>query len=259
MPIAKKEVDALKKSLEEIKQELKVRFNVEIQFAEYRPKISSLFEYFVLYNTALSTNPRELKVNRFGRGNFRSTGFLPIPSEKSYRTVWRMGDTLKPSIITKNSKQLNFWFDRAIAKGLRPDIIVRVGKFETEEVNTSHIRLLKDGEIFAEYSDRLLEVRAGYSVETQKMNWTESEQSRIFFRAKEEFNNPELIIECKSFGARLGNPQKYANYAKQVIIVSPEPLYEPKAPNIQTIRIEREFNNLEIREKLRPFFKNIID
>lgn len=90
------------------------------------------------------------------------------------------------------------------------------------------------------------------------MDWTESEQTRIFFRAKEEFNNPELIIECKSFGARLGNPQKYADYGKLIIIVSPEPLYEPKAPNIQTIRIEREFNNLEIREKLEPFLKNVI-
>lgn len=139
MSIAKREVDALKKSLEEIKRELEVRFSVEMQFAEYCPKPPSLFEYLVLYNTAPATNPQELKLNRFTRGNFRSTGFLPIPSEKSYRTVWRMGDTLKPTIMTKNRKELNFWFDRAIAKGLRPDIIIRAGKFEMEEVNTSHI------------------------------------------------------------------------------------------------------------------------
>lgn len=258
MPIAKKEVDTLKRNLEEIRQELGVRFNIEMEFAEYNPKPSSLFEYFVLYNAVLSTNPTELRLNRLTRGNFRSTGWLPIPSEKSYKTIWKMGDTLKPVIITRNSKQLNFWFDRAIAKGLRPDIVVRTGKFEMKDETSSHIRLFKDKEVFAEYSDKPLEEKSGYFIETQKMDWSEGRQTQIFFRAKEEFNNPELIIECKSFGARLGNPQKYANYGKQVIVVSPEPLYEPKASNIQMIRIEKGFNNLELREKLKSFFEKLL-
>jgi len=257
VPIAKKELNSLKKNLGKLKHELEVRFKVVLHFAEYNPQPSSLFEYFVLFNAAIATNPKELILNRLTRGNFRSVGFLPIPALRSYRTVWKMGDTLKPTIITRNSKQLNYWFDRSIAKRLRPDIVVRTGKYFFKSGSNSHVKLFKDKDVFAEYSDDYLEEKPGYFVEKQKMSWSDGRQSSIYFRAKEEFNYPELIIECKSFGARLGNPQKYSKFGKQVIIVSPEPLYEPKASNIYIIRIAKDFNNLEIREKLNPFLEKI--
>ena len=257
MPIAKKELDALTKSLQILRQELEVKYNILFYFTESNPKPSSLFEYLVLFNAVIATNPKELILNRLTRGNFRSTGFLPIPSIKSYSTVFKMGDTLKPSITTKNNKQLNYWFDRSIAKGLRPDIVVRTGNYNFNSENNSHIKLFKDKDVFAEYSDSHLEEKPGCFVEKQMMKWPDDKRSYIFFRAKKEFNNPELIIECKSFGARLGNPQKYSEFGKQVIIVSPEPLYEPKATNIHTIKIERNFNNLEIRERLKPFLNKL--
>ena len=90
------------------------------------------------------------------------------------------------------------------------------------------------------------------------MRWSDGHYTYIYFRAREEFNYPELIIECKSFGARLGNPQKYSEYGKQVLIVSPEPLYDPKASNIKIIKIGNDFNNLEIREKIKLVLNKVL-
>jgi len=55
--------------------------------------------------------------------------------------------------------------DRATVRGLRPDIVVRTGKFGVRGEVSSHVQLLKDGEFFAEYADELLDELAGYFVE----------------------------------------------------------------------------------------------
>jgi len=48
---------------------------------------------------------------------------------------------------------------------------------------------------------------------------------------------------------------KYADYAKTVLIVSPEKLYEPKALNIKLIRVEGDYDSFDLRSKLRPFLE----
>lgn len=255
--IYKKEFLSLKDSLEQLKEELDRCFGVKMQYAEFRPRPSALFEYFVLYNAALATKPRKLILSRVSRGDFRAVGTLPIPSEKSYRTVWRMGETIKPTIVTQNSHELDFWFDRATARGLRPDIVVRTGKFELRGEISSHVQLLKDDEIFAEYADQLLEEKTGYFVESQKYTALGGKTYYLYFRAKKEYVSPPLIIECKSIGATFGNLEEYAKYAQNVVIVSPEKLYQPKRENIHVIRIGKNFSNLELREALRPHIQQV--
>lgn len=250
--IYKKEFLALKGSLEKLKEELLVRFNVKMEYAEFRPRPSALFEYFALYNAAMASNPRKLVLNRVSRGDFRAVGMLPFPSEKSYRTVWRMGVTIKPTIVTQNSHELDFWFDRATVRGLRPDIVVRTGKFEVRGEISSHVQLLKDDEIFAEYADQLLGDKPGYFVESQKYTASDGKTYCLYFRAKNEYISPPLIIECKSIGATLGSLEEYAKYAQNVVIVSPEKLYEPKRGNIHIIKVGKDFSNMELREALRP-------
>lgn len=252
--IYKKDFLALKGSLEKLKKELLERFGVEMQYAEFRPRPSALFEYFVLYNAALATNPRKVFLNRVSRGDFRAVGTLPIPSEKSYRTVWRMGETIKPTIVTQEDHELDFWFDRATVRGLRPDIVVRAGKFELTGAISSHVQLLKDGEIFAEYADQVLDEKTGYFVESQK-HGVLGKTVYLYFRAKEEYKSPPLIIECKSIGATLGNLEEYAKYGQNVVIVTPEKLYQPKQDNVHIIRVGMDFSNSELREALRPYLE----
>ncbi len=255
--IYKKEFLKLKDSLEQLKKELFGRFSVEMQHAEFRPRPSALFEYFVLYNAAMATNPLKLVLNRLSRGDFRAVGTLPIPSEKSYRTVWKMGETIKPTIVTQNRHELDFWFDRATVRGLRPDIVVRTGKFELRGEISSKVQLLRDGEVFAEYADQLLEERTGYFVESQKYTQTGGETFHLCFRARKEYMSPPLIIECKSIGATLGNLEEYAKHAQNVVIVSPEKLYQPKRENIHVIKVGRDFSNMELREALSPHLETL--
>jgi len=264
LPIAKKEVQQVKKRLEEIRYELQ-KYRAELWYAEYEPIPSALFEYFVLYNAALTLEPSALKVGirepglmPFTRGDFRSTGFLPFAAVKSHKTLGRMGLTLLPSIIiAKDSAELAFWFDKSLAKGLRPDIVVRKGRFEYSEEYGKYARLHRDGNIFAEYGlgptpteNEAYKVEAASSIV--------GGEEGLFFRANREFEHPPLIIECKSFGARLGNPQRYADYAEIVLIVSPEKLYEPKASNIKLIRVEDNYSGFGLRSKLKPFLENVI-
>lgn len=248
--IFKEELTALTESLEQIREELKQEFNVDRQYAENNPRPSALFEYFVLYNAALATKPREIIINRMSRGDFRAAVGLPMPSVKSHKTVWRMAHTIKLTITTKNGQPFGFWFDRALTTGLRPDIVIRPGHFEIEGEATSHITLLRNGEPFAEYADQPLDERPGYFVQTQKVDWPPI--SHICFRAKEEFAKPPLVIECKSFGAKLGNPEEYAQFAEKVIIVSPEKLYQPRRENIHLIKLREDLDNSTLREKLIP-------
>jgi len=250
MPIVKKEIDALKRSLDEIRIELEKKFNIEMQFAEYQPKPYSLFEHFVLYNSALAVSPERLQLNRLSRGDARSAGGLPIPAVKSYKTVWRMGTTLKPSITVACKNELSFWFDRALVNNLRPDIVVRPGHFEIEGEISEHVQLLRNGSLIAEYCCTPLEQQDGFLMLSQTMKWSSGETARLYFRAKNEYLHPPLIIECKSFGAKLGNPEEYATHAEAVVIVSPEKLYQPKRENMHVIRVDREFSNLQLRKDL---------
>jgi hypothetical protein len=72
--------------------------------------------------------------------------------EETHRTLARMGLTLLPSIvISKDALELAFWFDKSLVKGLRPDIVVRRGRFEYKEEYGKYARLYCDGEMFAEY------------------------------------------------------------------------------------------------------------
>jgi len=261
LPIAWKEIQQLKKRLEDIQIELQ-KYGAELWYAEYKPRPSDLFEYFVLYNSALALEPAGLKVGvrqpglrPFTRGDFRSTGLLPFAAIKSHKTLARMGLTLLPSIvISKDAVELAIWFDKSLAKGLRPDIVVRKGHFEYKEEYGKYARLYCDGEMFAEYGlGPAPTEKEEYKVETTSS--IADREEAMFFCAKKDFEHPPLIIECKSFGARLGNPQRYAGYAKTVLMVSPEKLYEPKAPNIKVIRVEGEYNSFDLRSKLRPFLE----
>jgi len=259
LPISWKEIQQLRKRLEELQDELE-KYGAELWYAEYKPRPSDLFEYFVLYNAALALEPMNLKVGirqpglrPFTRGDFRSTGWLPFAAIKSHKTLARMGLTLSPSIvISKNEVELAFWFDKSLAKGLRPDIVIRSGHFEYTEEYGKYARLFRDGDIFAEYGLGPAPTENKiYKVETTSS--IVDREEAMYFRAKKDFEHPPLIIECKSFGARLGNPQRYADYAKTVLIVSPEKLYEPKASNIRLVRVEHDYNNFDLRSKLRPF------
>lgn len=97
-----------------------------------------------------------------------------------------------------------------------------------------------------------IEVPKGFFIEKSTF-----EGKFVYFKAKDEFKHPPLIIECKSFGARLGNPQKYAELGQEIIIVSLEKLYEPKLENIYLIRVGKSFDDEELRENLKPFLEKL--
>jgi len=258
MPIAWKEIQTLKGRLEAIREELMKRFGAELEFAEFKPRPSDLFEYFVLYNSALALDLTELKFcHPFTRGDFRSTGWIPSGIVKPYRTPIKMGRTLVPNITCRvEGTEFNFWIDKTLAPRIRPDIVLRTGHFETgEDYAKGHSWLRKYGVLFAEYSLEELSESQGYFVERTLGRPKRGET--VYFRAATEFKTPPLIVECKSYGARLGNPEVYADYAESVLLVSPEKLYEPKRPNIITIRITQSFENLELREKLRPHLRRL--
>jgi hypothetical protein len=262
MPISKREVILLKQRLLEIDQELRERYSAELKYANYKPRPSDLFEHYVLYNAALAIAPDSLVLGHLSRGDFRSTGWVPMPGLKAYRTVWRAGRTLYPDIsFTKEGKSASLWFDKSLDKGMRPDIVLRPGTFQVTQADSPHtaVQLLRNGKLFAEYEDIVLEEEEGHFVERQSMNWEPEGRREISFKAEDEFKHPPLILECKSYGARFGNPEKYSQYARVVVIVSPEKLYRPKAENLFIMRVESSFENSGLREQLRPFIESAVN
>ena len=247
----------LKERLSSIDKELKKKYGLSIQFVEYKPekeKASILFEYFVLYNTVLAYEPDEIvEINLKQRSG---PTFLPLPGVKYWKTVSRTGEAFKPSItIRKNKRIINFWFDKPLIyfKGLasiRPDIVVREGNFRVDD-NISHdkFRLFREQELIIECGVSPLRSEQGYQI-LQSM---EFEGKKVYLKFREEFVHPKLIIECKSFGAVLGNIEEYACYGKQVIVVSPEKLYRAKKDNIYLIKLGKNLESSELRKGLIPF------
>lgn len=252
----------LKEKLEELNKEFLQRFNTEIKIVDKIPKgrkSSTLFEYFVLYNSVLAFDPIEVKILMRSR---QGPSFVPIVGIKYWKTLSKFGEALEPSILIKlHNKELGLWFDRPFVfkdfGSLRPDILIREGKFDFEDksyANETKIELFKDGELFA-----------GVGINSPNNDFSIKkfpealDTKALYFYFKEEYLHPPLIIECKSFGAVLGNPQEYAEYAKVVAIVSPEKLYEPKRENIHIIRLEnnKRLSNQDCREKLSSFLEKI--
>jgi hypothetical protein len=253
LPIAWKEVQVLKTRLNELDLEFQRRFAVAIRLADYHPRPSDLFEYFVLYNCVLAVDPIEVTILLASRGDARGAGFIPFGMTRPYRTAARLGQCLRADIVVRTSNgELALWFDKALATGIRPDIVARKGCFQhMEQYSEGHVCLMKDGELFAEYRLDQPPTDEGYVVEsTPKLSGS---YTPIFFRAKSDFFKPPLIVECKSFGARLGNPDKYAAYAEKVILVSPEPLYQPRAENMVLVRVSSDFDNIKLQTSLREF------
>lgn len=187
---------------------------------------------------------------------------MPIVGIKYWKTLSKFGEALEPSILIKlPNKELGLWFDRPFVfksfGSLRPDILIREGRFDFEDksyTNEAKIELFKDGELFT--GAGITPPNNCFSIKKfPKVLDTKA----LHFYFKEEFLNPPLIIECKSFGGVLGNPQEYAEYAKVVAIVSPEKLYEPKRENIHIIRLEnnKRLSNQDCRKKLRLFLEKI--
>jgi len=253
VPIAKKEVQLLKSRLSELDLEFQRRFGKAIRLADFEPRPSDLFEHYVLYNCVLAFGPLEVSIPSLTRGDARSAGYIPFGMTKPYRTAANLGLGLRPDITLRTpTGELAIWFDKALVTGIRPDIVVRKGAFQhVERYAEGHAYLRKDDELFAEY--RLDEPTSDprYLVEsTPKLS---GEYTPIFFRARADFFKPPLIVECKSYGARLGNPDKYAQYAEKVLLISPEPLYEPRALNITRVRVSSDFDNSKLQASLRTF------
>jgi len=261
MPISGKEVQLLKRRLDEIQQELLDRFGAKMLYAEYHPRPSDLFEYFVLYNAALSADPSQLLIGTpFTRGNARSAHYIPFGLVKPHKTAIKMGRTLIPNITcSAETAAWAFWFDKSLLPGLRPDIVVREGRFEIRpDYSEGRTLLLKDNSAFAEYClERPANMGLNSFLEETPSGLKIGKS--IYFRAKNEFRCPPLIIECKSYGARLGNPQVYAEHAQKVVIVSPEKLYEPKKENILTVRVSSEFDMSKLRADLRPHIERFLE
>jgi hypothetical protein len=257
----------LKKSLEEIDNELKEKFNVRLKIPDkihQKRKASVLFEFFVLYNSVLALDPEKIQIILRGRGG---ASFL-IPGIKQYKTVSKYGKTIEPSIVVqKTGEEFGFWFDRPFIyfkeriATLRPDIVIRKGKFELKDLSykkEEKCQLYKDGILIAEfgiYSSASSFENNEYKIRISKELFGE----KIYFKYKEEFVHPPLIIECKSFGAVLGNPQEYAEYGNSVAIVTPEKIYDPKKENLYVIKLENKKNlsNKDCREKLKKFYEQI--
>jgi hypothetical protein len=254
----------LRERLTEIDNELRERFGLTLQTAEFNPKKASiLFEYFVLYNVVLSVDPGELRIDLRRRSG---PPYLPLPGVKYWKTAGRFGDILEPSIVARREKNTyNFWFDRPLlyfVKGeeasARPDIVVRKGQFEFRDLAFSQekVQLLREGELIAETGIASLssipKEENGYTVLVPSYEW---EQKVSYFKFRDEFIHPPLIIECKSYGAVLGNIDKYASHAETVVVVTPEKLYEPKKPNIHVLKIQnkRQLSNQELRQKAASF------
>lgn len=253
----------LKQRLNEISNEFREKYGKDIEYAEdHQPKkAATLFEYFVLYNTILTLDPDEI-VEMYIRQRSGPT-YLPLPGVKYWKTVSKMGIGLRPSFVVRKSKKfISIWFDKPLVyfkKGneasIRPDIVIRTGNFRTkEDVNSAKFWLLKDNKIIVECgisNDNVQE--KGYQV----LESTKWEGKKTYIKFKEEFIHPPLIIECKSFGAVLGNIEKYSSYGESIVVVSPEKLYKPKTENIYIIKLDKQLKNFELREKLTSFLSKV--
>jgi hypothetical protein len=267
----------LKEQLNEIDKELRERFNLSIQYARSDEKLnpktkrpflekpSILFEYFTLYNSVLALEPDEIKISLKSRGgaSFLTSGRDPGKS------VLKYGETLEPAIVAKKSGRIfNFWFDRPFIyfeeklATLRPDVVIREGIFEFKEILTYRAeksQLFKNGELIAEFGIYPpQEDLEGYEIKISKET---IENSRIYFRFKEEFIYFPLVIEAKGFGAPGGGIDEYANFGRHVIILTPDRgFYEPKKENIHIIHIQntKRISNQEARKKLKEFYQKYL-
>lgn len=253
----------LRERLDIINSEFEEKYKRPIAFSKHNPKkASELFEYFVLYNAVLAFNPDAIvEISLRHRGG---PTYLPFPAIKYWKTISKIGNALKPSIIVrKNDKIVNFWFDKPLdftkgeASSIRPDILIRLGDFKVETEGDSIVRLLSNGGKVVEAG-----ILAASQHLKQEDGWKtiegpDFEGKKAYFSSKDEFLKPPLVIECKSFGAVLGNIEKYAAYGKTIVVVSPEKLYAPKAENVHILRLDKQLDNLEIREKLVPFSNEV--
>jgi hypothetical protein len=254
----------LRERLTEIDEELREKFGLTLQTAEFNPtKASVLFEYFVLYNVVLSVEPDELRIDLRRRSG---PTYLPFPGVKYWKTAGRLGDILEPSIVARRGKDTyNFWFDRPLSyfvkseeASIRPDIVVRKGQYEFKDLAFSQakVQLLREGDIIAEAgiasSSSPPQGEHGYTILIPTYQW---QQKVSYFKFRDEFIHPPLIIECKSYGAVLGSIDRYASHAEAVVVVTPEKLYEPKKPNIHVLKIQnkKHLSNQELRQKVATF------
>lgn len=253
----------LRERLDTLNSEFKEKYNHPILFSKHNPqKASELFEYFVLYNAVLAFNPDAIvEMSLRHRGG---PTYLPFPAIKYWKTISKIGNALKPSIIVrKNDNIINFWFDKPLdftkgeASSIRPDILIRLGDFKVEKDGDSIVRLL---------SDESKVVEAGILAASQHLKQEDGwktiegpdfEGKKAYFSSKDEFLKPPLVIECKSFGAVLGNIEKYATHGKMIVVVSPERLYSPKAENVRILKLDKQLENIEIRKKLVPFLNEV--
>lgn len=253
----------LKKRLDEMNKEFQEKYNLPLQFIEHEPRKSSiLFEYFVFYNMLLAYNPDEIIEICLNQRS--GPTYLPLPAKKHWKTVSRMGMGLRPSgVVRRDNMIVSVWFNKPLTyfrKGkevsIIPDIVIREGYLRVkEDYSSAKFWLFKEDQMIVEcgISDSYLTLtqEKGYEI----LESTEWEGKKIYLKFKKEFIHPPLIIECKGFGAVLGNIQRYSSYGKNVVVVSPEKLYEPKAENIHILNLGKQLDNLELREKLIPFLK----
>jgi hypothetical protein len=251
----------LKQNLEEISKEFNEEFGVSLRFPDKIArggKASTLFEYFVLYNSVLALEPIEVKIIMRSR---QGPSFLPVVGGKYWKTLRKIGECLEPSIVVKTfKKEFAIWFDRPFVfkefGSLRPDILIRQGKFEFQDLSYNQeekVELFKEEKLIAGVGTKRMEGMKNYEFPYASLG------KPLYFYYKEEFVSPPLIIECKSYGGVLGNPEEYAKYASHVAIVTPEKAYEPKKENLHVIRLENSkyLSNQDCREKLRSFYNQI--
>lgn len=262
----KKDVEKVKERLKEIEQEIKERYKLELKMKDRPRRPWVFYETFVVYNALLVLSPESLSI-QFNPHHYGGVSYLPLPGDKDYRTVWRAAESLKPDFtIIKNGKTLTFWYDKTFVPqtkstgGFKPDLVVRPGKFDFDW----HGKLFKDNVLVAEYGigkseDKSME-EEGYEItKGLPIKWSNSEEEKyVYFKANNTFLNPPLIIECKGFGAVFGNPEEYAKYAKKVVVVTPEKIFQPKKENIHIVKVARDFENLKLRDELRPFLEQAL-
>jgi hypothetical protein len=226
-----------------------------------------LYETFVVYNTLLALSPENLFI-QFNPHHYGGISYLPFPGDKDYKTAWRASESLKLDFtIAKDGRTLTFWYDKTFVPqtkstgGFKPDLVMRFGRFNFEW----HGKLFRDEILVAEYgigkiNDSSME-EEGYEVTKGiSIKWSDTEEEKyVYFKANETFLKPPHIIECKGFGAVFGSPDVYANYARNVVIVTPEKIFQPKKENIHIVKVGRDFDNGKLKEDLRPFLEHALN
>lgn len=262
----KKDVEKIKERLREIEQEIEQKYNQKLAMKKRPRRPWVFYETFVVYNALLSLSPDILSIH-FNPLHYGGISYIPFPGVKDYKTVWRTAESLKPDfVITKNKKTMTLWYDKTfipqtkLTGGFKPDLVLRSGEFTFDWKG----KLYKDNILFCEYgigsnTENPNEEKGYEIIKGLPIKWDYEEEKYVYFRAKEEFLKPPLIIECKGFGAMFGNPEEYAKYAKNVLVVTPEKIFQPKKENIRIIKVGREFDNSELREQIKPYLDQILN